>query len=104
MTQTACGKWLTTVTENLTENPIEPIIVRQRRLILVIQIECVGGKAQRHADMSTLHFDPGIYVDISTFSILPEIQTRHGGERDGSKRVEKKGEEKIKINVNGILG
>ena len=46
--------------------------------------------------MSILHFDPGIYVGIPTFSILLDIQTRHGGERDGSKRVVKKeGEEKI---------
>ena len=50
-------------------------------------------KARRHADMSTLDFDPGIHVDISTFSILLDIQTRHG---HGSKSVEEQGEEEMK--------
>ena len=38
-------------------------------------------------DMPTPHFDLGIHVDISTLSILLDMQTRHGGERDNSKRV-----------------
>ena len=42
-----------------------------------IHISLVASKARRHADMSTRHFDLGIHVDISTLSILLDIQTRH---------------------------
>ena len=32
--------------------------------------------------MSTRHFDLGIHVDISTLSILLDIETRHGEEEE----------------------
>ena len=43
-------------------------------------------KAQRHVDILILHYDMDIHVDISTLSIVPDMQNRHGGEKYGRKR------------------
>ena len=56
----------------------------------------VVNKAQRHVDILILHFDLDIHVDISTLSILLDMQNRHGGEKYGRKREEEKGNEKVK--------
>ena len=56
----------------------------------------MANKAQRHVDILILHFDLDIHVDISTLSILLDMQNRHGGEKYGRKREEEKRNEKVK--------
>ena len=41
----------------------------------------LGNKAQRHVDILILHYDMDIHVDISTLSIVPDMQNRHGREK-----------------------